>query len=49
MGNVGHSIPWIYAVFDNRKVNHHASIINMEGNMCDQVVSILIDIISNYS
>jgi len=38
-----------YATIDNRQADHHASIIEMEGKLCDQVVSILIDLGSNYS
>jgi len=34
---------------DNRKLDHHASIIQMDGKLCDQVVSILIDYEYNYS
>lgn len=49
IGDVGHSIPWIYAAMDNKKTNHQASIIEMEEKLCDKVIPILIDIISNYS
>ena len=33
----------------NMKADHHASIIEMDGMLCDQVISILIDPGSNYS
>ena len=49
MGDVGKSIPRIYEALDNRKEDHHASIIDMNGNIFYQVVSILIDPRSNYS
>eukprot|EP00253_Pinus_taeda_P027395 PITA_27395 len=49
VNDVGHNIPRIYAVVDNRQANHQASIIEMDGKLCDQVVSILIDPRSNYS
>lgn len=45
VGYVGHRIPRIYAIVDNRKT----SITEMEGKLCDQTVSILIDPRSNYS
>ena len=48
-GDVGHSIPLIYAVVDNKQEDHQASIIDMDGKHCDQVVSILIDTGFNYS
>ena len=34
---------------DNRKEEHQASIIEMDGKICDQVVCILIELGSNYS
>ena len=34
---------------DNKQAEHEASIIEMEGKLCDQVISILIDPRSNYS
>ena len=49
VGDVGHSIPWIYAVVDNRQAYYQASIIEMDSKICDQVDSILIDPGSNYS
>ena len=49
IGEVGQSIPRIYAALDNIQADHQASIIEMEGKLCDQVVSILIDPRSNYS
>ena len=49
MGDVGHNIPQIYAVLDSMQEDHQASISEMDGKLCDQVVSILIDPGSNYS
>lgn len=49
MGDVGQSIPQIYATLDNRQADHQASIIEMNGKLYDQVVSILIDPGSSYS
>ena len=34
---------------DNRQEDHQASIIEMDGKICDQVIYILIDLIYNYS
>jgi len=34
---------------DKKYVNHRPSIIEMDGKLCDQVISILIDPGSNYS
>jgi len=48
-GDVSHSIPRIYAAMDNMQAYHQTSIIEMDGKLCDQVVSILIDLGSNYS
>lgn len=48
-GDVGQISPRIYAVLDNRKFDHQASIIMMEGKLCDQVFPISIDPRSNYS
>jgi len=36
-------------VLDNKQAEYHASIIEKEGKLCDQVISILIDPRSNYS
>lgn len=35
VGDVGQSIPWIYAAFDNKQADHQTSIIDMEGKLCD--------------
>ena len=48
-GDVGHSIPRIYAAMGNRKADHEASIIEMDGKLCDQFISIFIDPGYNYS
>ena len=49
MGDVGHNIPRIYAATDNRRADHQASIVEIDAKLSDQVVSILIDPISNYT
>jgi len=49
IGDVGQSIPWMYATLDNRQLDQYASIIEMYGKLCDQVVYIFIDLRSNYS
>ena len=49
VGDVGHNIPQICEDVGHRQVDHMASIIEMDGNIYDQVVSILIDPRSNYS
>ena len=43
------SVPRIYATLDFKKEDYYAYIIEMDGNICDQVVSILIDLGSNYN
>lgn len=48
-GDVGQSIARIYAMLNNTQTNHGESIIEMEVKLCDKVVSILIDLGSNYS
>lgn len=47
-GDVGQSIPRIYETMDNRQAEHQASIIEMDSKLCDQVISILIYLGSNY-
>jgi len=47
--DVGHNIPWIYAVVEYKKADHQATIIEMEGKIYVQFVSILVDHGSNYS
>ena len=49
MGDVGQSIPRIYATMDTRKFDHHASTIEMESKLHDKVISILIGTRSNYN
>lgn len=48
-GDVGHNIPHIYPFVDSRQADHHASIIEMDDQLCNQVVSISIYLGSNYS
>jgi hypothetical protein len=43
------SIPQIYATLDNRQVDHQYSVVEMEGMIANQLVSILIDPGSNMS
>jgi len=43
VGDVGHSIPRIYADVYNKQEDHKESIIEIEGKLYGQVVSILID------
>jgi len=45
---VSHNIPRIYAVMDNMQADHQVFIIEMDGKICDKVVSIFIDLGSNY-
>jgi len=47
--DVGQSIPRIYAALENTHADHQASVIQMDGKLCDQFVSILIYPESNYS
>lgn len=49
VGDIGQSIPWIYAALDNKQAEHQATVIEMDSKLCDQVVSILIYPRSNYS
>lgn len=49
VGDVGKRIPRIYASLENKEEDHKESIIQMDNNICDQVVSIFIDPRYNYS
>jgi len=49
VGDVGQCVPQMYAMLDNMHADHQASIIEVDGKICDQVVSILIELGSNYS
>jgi len=49
VADVSHYIPRIYTTLDKKHADHQASIIEMEGKLCDRVVSILTDPGSNYS
>ena len=49
MWDVGQSVPQIYAALDNRQGDHKVSIINVDGKIGDQFVSIFIDPRSNYN
>ena len=50
VGDVGKRIPRIYVALDNTQEDHQVYIIeNMDGKLCGQVVSILIDPRSNYN
>lgn len=48
MGDVAYSMSKIYVALYNQQENHQASMIQMEGNICDKIISILIDPSSNY-
>ena len=49
MGEVAREFSKIYVAIDKHQVDHKASIIEMEGKLCNQFVSTLIDLSSNYS
>jgi len=49
MGDVAHIFPIIYASLENHQEDHQASIIEMEGKVCNQIVSLLIDRGSKYN
>jgi len=49
IGDIGQSIPHLYAALDNKQAEHQPSIIEMDDNLCDQAISILIDPRSNYN
>ena len=42
VGDIGQSIPHIYASLDNKQAEHHAFIIEMDGKICHRIISILI-------
>jgi hypothetical protein len=46
---VARILPQIYASLDNRQVDHQASMVEMNGMICNHLVSILIDLGSNMS
>jgi hypothetical protein len=46
---VARRIPQIYVALDNRQVDYQASMVDMEGMIANQLVSILIDLGSNLS
>ena len=48
IGDVGKSIPHIYEALDKKMEEHKTYIFEMDGKLCDQVISILIDSRSNY-
>jgi hypothetical protein len=49
INNVSRSMPQIYASLDNRKDDHQASVVEMEGMVSNQLISILIHHFSNLS
>ena len=49
VGAVGYMYYEESSSLGNMQSNHQASIIEMEGKICDRVVSILIDLEANYS
>jgi len=46
--DVGQSVPRIYVAVDSKQAEHQAFIIEMDGKICDQFISIFIDPRSNY-
>jgi hypothetical protein len=49
VNDVSRSVPTIYATMENRKENHQASVVELEGIIYKQPISILIDLGSNLS
>jgi hypothetical protein len=49
VNDVVRSMPQIYALVDNKQVEHEASVVEMEGMTANHLVSILIDPSSNLS
>jgi len=43
VGDVGRAIHRIHAVVDDRKVDHQSTIVDVEGKIHDNIISILID------
>lgn len=41
-------IPHIYEAVENRQIDHQVSIVEMDGKLYDQLISVLIDLGSNY-
>jgi hypothetical protein len=42
-------MPQIYVALDNRDIDHQASVVELEGTICNHLVSILVDPSSNLS
>lgn len=49
VGDVGQSVPRIHGTVDNKQVGHQASVIEMDGKICDQVIYVMIDLGSNHT
>jgi hypothetical protein len=49
VNDVARSMPWIYAVVDNKQADHQASVVEMEGMISSHLVSIVIEPVSNLS
>ena len=49
MENAVRSVPRIYAALDNKQADHQSNMIEIEGMLNDQVVSVLIDSGANHS
>ena len=49
VNDVARSVPQIYAALDNNQADHQASLVEIEGMIFNQLVSILIDPGSNLS
>jgi hypothetical protein len=45
VNDVARSIPWIYAVVDNKQANHQDLVVEMTGMITKHLVSILIDLV----
>jgi len=49
VGDVTRDLARFYAAADNHQADHQESIIETKGKLCNQIVSILIDLGFNYS
>jgi hypothetical protein len=47
VNDVARSVPRIYAVVENRQVDHQASVVELEGIITERPISVLIDPGSN--
>ena len=49
VGQVARIVPRIYAVLKDRQVYHQSTVVEVEGNIAEQSISILIDLGSTHS